>query len=517
VTEIGKIIGLRCPHCGASLPETEKELVKCIYCGSTARIEDAGKYLQHLQGFVIEWIRTALPMGIGAYSASVDPIARHSIFVQNVFPNLNAEFSNIQLDAYEAFCTPLIVPPFVKHSFSLGAQKDPKSLFSYDAKITSVQPLAIDSNDQNSLQKMGGLSRAYAHVIIGAGLMENSQVGPYKNVAENFATAAKALETQYDVLSNRLLAISELYFAIDEALSKNTNASRNRATKAQSLLEDVLSKSAFDINLSICTSAIEQEIDVAKTILLFNDIIENQWTGDPMESISKIENLFSTSSTLCQTQSPNWRHKFENLGRYSELAKWFLLIIEAKKGRTQLKISPGIGNVLFPFWVAEINYTFGTGALWLKKGKSVKETALLVATFPLDRTFASAPSEVVTDIFSRKPEGALVGSITGSETSISMGGSISMLVQRASLSSASGYKIVPPLSTVAEAKQLMNEYLQHVSKWLEGKLHIASCEVSDILFVPADVTTGFINFHGTLSYIQPRKVGDFQVINSMLI
>lgn len=87
----------------------------------------------------------------------------------------------------------------------------------------------------------------------------------------------------------------------------------------------------------------------------------------------------------------------------------------------------------------------------------------------------------------------------------------------ASLKSASGYKIVPPLSTVSEAKQLMSEYLQQVSRWLEGKLQIASCEVSDILFVPVDVTTGFMNFHDTLGYVQPRKVGDMRIINSVSV
>ena len=517
MNEIGKIIGLRCPNCGASLPETAKELVKCTYCGSTARIEDAGKYLQHLQGFVIDWIRTALPLGIGAYSASVDPIARHQIFIQNVFPNLNSEFSNVQLDAYEAFCSPLVVPPFVKHLFSLGAQETPKSLFTYDAKISSVQPLAIDTSDQTSLQKMGGVTRAFAHVLIGAGLMENSQVGPYKTIAENFATAAKSLAPQNEILSHRFSAISELYLAIDEALSKNTSSSRERATRAKTTLEDVLSKSAFDMNLSICTSAIEKEIEVAKTILLINDIIDNDWTGDPLASIAKIENLFSTSSTLTQTQVPSWKQKFENLGRYSELAKWFYIIIEAKNGKTQIKISPGHGRILFPFWVADINYTFGTGALWMRKGKSVKETALLVATFPLHPNFYSNPSEVVTDIFSRKPEGALVGSIIGSENSISIGESISRLTQMATLNSATSYKIMPPLSTVSEAKQLMNEYLQQVTRGLEGKLKIASVEVSDIIFVPADVSTGFINFHNTLGYVQPRKVGDLRIINSLLV
>lgn len=516
MAEIGKIVGLRCPHCGAALPETAKELVKCKYCGTTARIEDADKYLRHLQGFVIEWVRTALPLGMGGTS-SIDPLARHSIFTQNVFPSLNSEFGRIQLEAFEAFSVPLVVPPFIKHTFGHEQQKDPKFLFSYDAKVSSVQPLAVDQEDQAVVQKFGGVSRAFAHVLIGADLTEKSQVRPYKVIAENFAVAAKSLEGHSEILSRRMMALSEIYLSIDEALSNQTGKSRARLNRAKAMLEDVLSKSVLDINLSICASAIEQEIEVAKTVLLIDDLIDYDGTGDQMESLSKVENLFSTVSKICQVQSQSWRHRFEDLGRYSELAKWLHIILGAKKGLNSVKIASGVGNVLFPFWVAEIEYTFSTGALWMRKGKYVKEAALIAATFPLYQNFAASPSEVVTDIFSRRPERAFIGSLTGSENSISIGENIKRLVQMASLRSASGYKIVPPLSTVADANQLMNEYLKQVSRGLEGKLQIASCDVSDILFVPVDLATGFFNFQGTLGYVQPRKVGDLNIINSVAV
>jgi hypothetical protein len=517
MAEIGKILGLRCPYCGAALPETEKELVKCRYCGTTVRLEDANKYLEHLKGFVIDWIRTALPLGIGTVSSSIDPLARHNIFIQNILPGLNSEFSRVQLNAFEAFATPLISPPFVKYSFGTGIQKDTKSLFSYDAKISSVEPLAVSSDDQVAVQKMGGLSRALAHVLIGLDLMEKTQQVSYKTVSENFAVAAKSLGVQYEILCDRLNALSEIYLSIDELFSKRTMDARNRANKAKVVLEEVLSKSSFDINLSICTSAIEQEIEVAKTVLLIVDLMESSIGADQLEIVGKIGNLFEKMSTFRQVSSASWSHRFENLGRYNELARWFCLIMDAKRGKTSLKIVSGVGNVLFPFWAAEINYTFGTGALWMKKGKWVKEMALVSATFPSHQNFVLAPSEVVTDIFSRRPDGTIVSSITGAESSISVGEDISRLVQRATLRSASGYAVVPPLSTVSEAKQLMNEYLQQVSRRLEGKLQIASCDVSDIIFVPADLATGFINFYGALGWVQPRKIGDLQLINSVAV
>jgi len=518
MAEIGKVIGLRCPHCGAALPETTKELVKCNYCGTTARIEDADKYLQHLQGFIIDWVRTALPMGMGGVSSSsIDPLARHSIFTQNVFPSLNSEFSKIQLEAFEAFSFPLVAPPFISHTFGYDQQKDPKSLFSYDAKVSSVQPLAVTQDDQAVVQKFGGLSRAFAHVLIGLDLAQKSQVRPYKVIAENFAVAAKSLEGQSEILSKRMLALSEIYLSIDEALSKQTAKSRAKVNSAKSVLEEVLSKSALDINLSICSSAIEQEIEVANTVLLINDLIEYNETGDQMENVDRLEKLFSATSSTCRASVPSWRHRFENFGRFSELSKWLYVVLGAKRGLNSIRIASGSGNTLFPFWIAEVDYTFSTGALWMRKGKYVKEAALVAATFPLYQNFATSPFDVVTDIFSRKPEGAFIGSIMGSEKAISTGESIKILVQRASSKSASGYKIVPPLSTVSEANQLMNDYLQQVSRGSGGKLHIASCDMTGMLFVPVDLSTGFINFQGSLGYIQPRKVGDVNIINSIAV
>jgi hypothetical protein len=76
---------------------------------------------------------------------------------------------------------------------------------------------------------------------------------------------------------------------------------------------------------------------------------------------------------------------------------------------------------------------------------------------------------------------------------------------------------VPPLSTASEARQLVEEYLRQVSREVGGKLQVASCEVSDIIFIPVDLTTGFINFGGALGYSPPRQVGDLQSINQVMV
>jgi hypothetical protein len=518
MAEIGKIIGLKCPNCGAALPEIDKDLQKCKYCGMTVHIEDANKYLDHLKGFIVEWMRTALPLGVGtAYSSSVDTLARHNIFVHNILPRLSSEFGIVSMNAYEAFSKPLVAPPFVRYPHSVEQLGETKALFSYDAKVAAVQPFAVSAEDQANVEKMGGMTRALAHVMIGLDILKQDQTSSYKTVAENFAVASKALEPRYEVLSRRLNALSEIYLSVDELFSKNTLGARSRIGQAKAVLEDAKAKSAFDINLSICTGAIEEEITVADSIDRIADIMEHSWEGDKLNVLSRIGKFFETTSTISITAPPNWRNKFENLSRYCELVKWFSLILEAKMGKPSVKLVSGPGNILFPFWVSEVRYTFGTGALWMKKGIGVTENALVAATFPLNPSSYSAPSEVVTDIFSNKPYGAFGSSITGTEKSISIGAEITRRVQTARLTSISGYKVVPPLSTVSEAKQIMNEYIKQISWTQQGKLQIASCDIADLLYVPVDLSTGFINFYGTLGNLQPRKVGDTSVINSLLV
>lgn len=516
MTETGKIIGLKCPNCGGPLPESDKDLQKCSYCNMTIHIEDANKYLNHLKGLILEWMRTALPLGVGTeYSSSVDPLARHNIFVYNILPRLNSEFGVMQINAYEAFSRPLLSPPYVKYPYSAKQMGDSKSLFSYGAKIVAVQPFAISDEDKTSIQKMGGISSALAHILIGLELLSQNQVNNYKIVAENFSVAAKALEAQYKTLSERLRALSEICIAIDEIFSKKTLNAKLRITKAKTILEGSKEKSTFDLNLSLCTNAIEEEIQIANSVDRIADIIEYTYNKD-LEVLNKIRLFFETASNVSNNVPLNWKSKFEDMSRYAELLKWVSLILEAKMGRSSIKVASGPGNVLFPFWIAEIKYTFGTGALWMKKGVCVSENALIAATFPLNYNFSSSPADVLTDIFSERPYGTFGSSILGSEASISVGQNINWIVNSARLSSVSGYKVIPPLSTIHEAKQLIDEYIRTVSIRSNGKMHVASCGLSDLLFIPADSRGNILNFI-TLGNLQPKNVGNLSVLNSLCL
>lgn len=523
--EIGKIIGLKCPNCGAGLGDSLKEIQKCSYCGMNVHIEDASKYVEHLKGFIVDWMRTALPLGVGmAYSSSVDALARHNIFQFNILPRLNSEFNTVQMTTFEVFAKPLAVPPFVKYPHLISHIGKTKELFTYDAKIAAIEPFAISDDDQNNVHKMGGITRALAHVLIGIDAL-NRKVS-YKLISENFLAASKSLESQYQVLSRRMFAVSEIYLAINELFEKKVETAKSRIINAKRILEETQEKLNFDINLSLCSSAVEEEIMTAKSINRIAEVMQFS-SSNELEFLSKISSFFEISSNLEQISSPKWKNIFQNISRYSELSDLFSRIFESKRGESSIKVCNGRGNVLFPFWLASIKYTFGTGTLWMKKGVGVNENALIAATFPLNTNFILRPQEVLTDIFSNKSSWkendfsesliSFRNSITGSETSISNGNVITDLITTAKVTPLSGYSVIPPLTTQSEAKQLMDEYLTYLSRTVQGKLNIASSTISELVLLPAYFNNKFIDFSNTLGHIQPENVGNISSIDMLLI
>jgi hypothetical protein len=87
----------------------------------------------------------------------------------------------------------------------------------------------------------------------------------------------------------------------------------------------------------------------------------------------------------------------------------------------------------------------------------------------------------------------------------------------ANLDTARNCRIIPPLSTASEAKELMNEYIEQISQDSQGKVQFASSEVTDLVFVPAEMTPSYVSFHDTLDLNPPRMVGDIRSTSSVAV
>jgi hypothetical protein len=52
---------------------------------------------------------------------------------------------------------------------------------------------------------------------------------------------------------------------------------------------------------------------------------------------------------------------------------------------------------------------------------------------------------------------------------------------------------------------------------LNGKMQIASCDVTELVFVPANASAGHIDFSRSLGHLQPMNVEDPSIINDLAV
>ena len=98
-----EMVELRCKYCGAPLDkkdlESESPYVTCQCCGTSQQRVDAKAYMDQMMGEIKSWISKAVPGGFSiSQTENVDPIARHSIYVNNVKPMIDPEIREFKLN-----------------------------------------------------------------------------------------------------------------------------------------------------------------------------------------------------------------------------------------------------------------------------------------------------------------------------------------------------------------------------------------------------------------------------------
>lgn len=511
------IINLNCKACGAPLKEKGTETIVCDFCGTTQRVIDMREYFNQMLGYVTSWIKTALPGGIDPTTTmQVDPIARHSIFIHNIQPKLSTEFSQLKFNRINLLATPLIIPPFVLGSV---AQKldDSKNVFLFNAKVKSVESLAINDEHKALTKDMNVCSASYGYAINCIDLLTNEKPGRFQLLAQNFKAMADELASakEHEAEFNRMMGLHCICIGIESLLNGEIENAQENINRAIEMLNTAVGKVSMDFDLSVTLSAIEQELAVARCVLTMINIAKQDPTG-PLHCVRQIENLLRNVATY-NAPTPKWNIHFANLKRYEEIMMNLSLVLRAKGGESTINICGGSGNILVPFWIVYLDYTFSTGALFLKKGRVVTDTLLLAATFPIDnRSWCGEPERVVTDIFTPKLM-PTIASITGRETKVSAGSYIQQLLTTSSLRSASGMAIIPPISTKNEADDFIDDYRARKEVAFGGKVKIVADRIGDIVYVSATRTQYGVDFSQSLGTMAPVTLGDPLIISKIIL
>lgn len=485
------MVELRCKYCGAPLDrkdiESDSPYVTCPSCGTTQQRLDAKKYMEQMMGQIQSWISKMVPGGFAAGSAqNVDPVARHSIFVNNVKPRLEVEINEYRFALNSLIANPLVVLPFCKGE-PVKADHTAAQAFEFDAKLKSVEPLAVDSESREMIESGRSMANTYALIVNNSKLLTDTTPGRFAMMSNNFKESADAMKSckGYESLASRLTALSEMCVASDMVLNGDALGCSVKAESAVKDLEKAKQDLLANPKLAMCLRAVDLEISQGKTLKDVTDMATRGTTKDPLKMLT----LMTGISSINYPSNPQWDRLLKKDERNDELYGYVQKVVSAKNGADTIPICTGGGNVLFPFWDVDLHYSFTSGTMFSKKSVVVEEDLLIPATFTIYGEALSNPRAGITDIFAAAPESSIMTRVKGQEQSISGGAGIGRLTDSAAPGSPGSRTTVLPLSTKAEASRLVEMYLTQCSK-THSKLKLSKPVVARIVYVPCSSPDG---------------------------
>lgn len=485
--ELDDLVMLRCKYCGAPLNrkdiESDSPYITCSSCGTSQQRLDAKAYLDQMMGQIQSWISKTIPGGFSiAQSENVDSIARHSIFNNNIRRGIEVEYSEYRFATSTLLSSCLMVMPFTTDNSVVPAHASSKA-FEFNARIKSVEALAVDNASKELVTSAEELASGYAMLINNTKLMREDSPGRYILMANNFTDAAASFSKVkgYGPVAERFAALSSLCTGCEKLLNGDSMGSLSYFEKGNAKLTDIKDVISTDLNLSIMYQAVGMEITQAQILAEIAGFMTRGVAADPLQTLNVVQKVI----TFNYPKQGKWGYLLGNKDRFAEIFNNLSNALNAKSGGT-LMITSGSGQYLVPFWDIDLRYSFQTGAMWTKKSVEVAEDLLVPADFVIDPRCLSDPRSAVTDIFSIRPEKSILSGIKGTETSISAGEGIGRLSNSAAPNSPGGRKIVVPLSTEKEARKIVSEYLA-VCTSQDSKLKLSNPRVKSLIYIPCDI------------------------------
>ncbi len=498
------LVELRCKYCGAPLAredvESDSPYVTCRSCGTTQQRVDAKKYMEQMMGQVQSWIARMVPGGFAvAQGDNVDPVARHSIFVNNVRPKLEVEVREYRLCLNAIISSPLIVLPFCKGE-PVKAAKTSAEAFEFEAKMKSLEPMAVDDESMSLIRTGEKIANTYAMIVNNSKLLADTTPGRFAMMSNNFKESAASMKNcdGYEALASRLDALAEVCSASDMVLNGDALGCSVKAESGAGMLEAAKKELLANPKLAMTLRAVDLEIDQTRTLKNAADMSIGGQSSDPLHLLTVITDVTGVE----YPRNPKWDPMLRRDERNTELTGYVEEAVAAKNGGT-LPIATGGGDLLMPFWDVDLQYSFTTGTLMSKRTVVVDEDLMVPAVFTVFAKALSDPRSGLTDIFAAAPESSIMSRIKGTEDSISGGAGIGRLADSASPSQVGSRSVVLPLSTKREASRLVEMYLDQCST-THSKLKLSRPTVKRLMYVPCTASGGGIKLPDAFKGLEPN-------------
>ncbi|MDR1955158.1 MAG: hypothetical protein LBP82_04325 [Candidatus Methanoplasma sp.] len=500
------MVMLRCKYCGAPLDrkalESDSPYITCSSCGTSQQRMDAKAYLDQMMGQIQSWISKTIPGGFSmAQSENVDSVARFNIFNNNVRPRIETEYSEYRFATNSLLSNPLMTLPFTTDNSVVPTHTSAKA-FEFNAKIKSIEALAVDESSKNIVVSAEEMASAYAMLINNTKLLHEDKPGRYILMANNFNEAYAAFRKikGYGPAADRFRALAGICTGCEKLLNGDSMGSLSYFENGRAQLEKVKTAVNADLTLGIMYQAVEMEITQAKILSDLAAFMTKGVAKDPLQVLNTVKGIMSFN----YPKAGKWGYLLGNKGRFNEVFDNLSKVLSAKAGGT-LPIVLGPGDLLVPFWDVDLKYSFQSGAAWAKKSVEVTEDLLIPADFVVDMQCLNDPRSGLTDIFSIRPEKSILSGIKGTETSISGGEGIGRLSKTAAQNYPGTRKIAVPLSTEKEAKKLVSEYLA-VCTSQDSKLKLSNPYVKSLIYIPCNIIGGRVEVSNGFGKLVPERV-----------
>ena len=500
------MVMLRCKYCGAPLDKKELEstsaYITCSSCGTSQQRMDAKAYLDQMMGQIQNWISKAIPGGFSmSQTENVDSIARYNIFNNNIRPRIETEYTEYKFAVNSLLSNALMVLPFSTDNSAIPSHTSTRA-FEFNAKVKSVEALAVDEASKTLITSAEEIASAYALLINNTKLMKEDKPGRYILMGNNFNETAQAFKKikNYRLAGERFEALAKMCEGCEKLLNGDIMGSTSYFESSGEMLKAIGDKVSMDFDLGIMYQAVSTEIKQAMILKDISLVVLNNNREEPLKILDMVGRIIS----LQLPKTGKWGYALGNNDRLGDIFGHLSAALAAKNGGT-IPIAQGPGEYLIPFWDIDLRYSFQTGSAWSKKSVEVVEDLLVPADFVIDSMCLSNPSSALTDIFLIRPEKSILSGITGKETSISGGEGIGRLSDTAAMNSPGSRKIVVPLSTKREAEKIVVEYLASRTQ-SDSKLKLSKPYVKNLIYIPCDIKGGTVVAPQDFGKLVPERI-----------
>lgn len=508
---------LRCNSCGGPL-EGSGDMLKCMSCGRAQLKVDSQKYIEQAKMEMMAWISKTIPAGMSLnQTETMDPIARHNIFMNSVRPTLEATYREYKFGFFSAMSNQLLVMPF-KTLESRPSRYSPKELFEFDAKVKSIKALAVDDDSKLLIDQASGISTAYAMSVNSMDLMLQDDLERYQFMANNYKSSADVLAgvPGYEIPHKRFVALAKACDGINDIMANRPSLAIPKLEDATCMLEDLEKEARTNIDYSSMALAISREIIICKTVTRIAKALSFASNMDVQSVFKTISDLMIEMNSEYSMQHGNLA-SFGRVERTSEILSQMSEIIAAKNGDSTLRTVPGAAQVLMPFWPVEIKYSFVTGTLFKKHSVEVSEIIFVSAMFPTSSSTVSNPRSAITDIFMAMPETTFMQRVKGDETSITMGGLIRQIFDDAHHTRINvSTRVVIPTSTKVDVEMIVNSYLNEC-RTTHTKLQMGRANVLNLVYLPFEYNQNGFRMMINMGNLAPKSLGNMEIISKLML